>query len=118
MGGGVKLHPPHHKEFRKHTFLLEVTIGVKPPTPMARSKPAATTHKGRQLCKYFQGHGIFMGRIQMVWAQKSGREMAFVKYTDGDSEGMPLVKALGMPSQPRKRLSRKQRHPRRALMQL
>ena len=85
---------------------------------MARSKPAATTHKGRQLCKYFRGHGLFMGRIQMVWAQKSGREMAFVKYTDGDSEDIPLVKALGMPSQPRKRLSRKQRHPRRALMQL
>ena len=69
--------------------------------------------KGRQLCKFFRGYGLFVGKIRHVWVLRNDK-MAFVEYSDGDSEDMPLRVALGMPEKPRQHHSRKQRHPRRS----
>ena len=73
--------------------------------------PTRTSIKGRQLCKFFAGHGLFVGKIRHVWVSNNNT-MVFVKYSDGDSEDIPLSIALGMPEKPRQHHPRKQRHPR------
>ena len=52
-----------------------------------------------------------MGKVRHVWVSNNNT-MVFVKYSDGDSEDIPLSIALGMPEKPRQHHPRKQRHPR------
>lgn len=69
-------------------------------------------YSGRKICKYFAGHGIFMGQIRCVWVRENGCKVAFVEYTDGDTEDIDLKAALVMPARPRLHHTRKQRNPR------